>query len=165
MDRRTSLKALGSMTMGAFLLQSCHSEPHVSLLNFQLQQGDYTALDHFFQMILPIDKSNHEDRIKYVLSAIDHTYTPEDISKFIRGLEGIRGKIIQDYNLQPSSYKDVPLEEYWETFQVAKNDQAFFLSTSKELLVQYHTTTKTYSENVLRHYFMPSKYNGCTPLG
>lgn len=170
MKRRQALIGIGGLTIGAFLLQSCQSEPSIALTNLKLNKGDWTCLLHFSNMILPlgaIDKSAQDDRVRYVLQALDQTYKNETIDLFYTGLTQLRAELKEKHDANPNDMKDLPLHEYWVSYidqaEQAK-EKSVFLVELKNLLVQHYTTSKDFLESKMNYAFLPGTYQGCVSI-
>ena len=164
MDRRTALKGFAGITISAFLLQSCQTEPQVETKNIILQVGDWTTIFHFCNMIIPIESdAMARDRTTYLIKSVDNQFSPTEQKTFIHGLKQIRDYMLIEYKAKPQELKEVPLIQFWERYMAASanNDIQFCLQKMKDITIIHYTTRKAYMNEKLAYQFMPSNYIGC----
>ncbi|PHN07713.1 gluconate 2-dehydrogenase subunit 3 family protein [Flavilitoribacter nigricans] len=171
MKRRTAIRNLGLISAGFSFLPACkftESPPVYERVPLETEQ--YHLVEWLTDAILPAGEpeiSTPETTPHFVLTMLNDCYAPEDIQKYLTGLQAFATKIEEQYG---TDFKKLEPEQQLALFtEVAESEtlpeeMKYFLQTTKRLTVQHFTTSEYFLVNHMDFEFVPGHYNGCVPV-
>lgn len=143
-----------------------------------IDKNQRKMLSHLADLILPkgdLPIETPETTLDFILTQINDTFAPEDIDKYMVGLNEMSAHIKGTYNtalrrLEPSQMNDVL------SFLVARGEESrdektleqsplnFFYKTTNYLTQQHFTTSEYFLTSQMEYEFVPARYFGCVAI-
>ena len=171
MKRRTAIRNLGLISAGFSFLPACNfTEKPPVYSNVPLETEQYHLVEWLTEAILPAGEPEiitPEKTPHFVLTMLNDCYAPQDIEKYLAGLQLFDQKIQDQYS---TSFKKLEPEQQILLFtEVAESETLpeslkYFLNTTKRLTVQHFTSSEYFMINHLDFEFVPGHFDGCVPV-
>jgi hypothetical protein len=172
-NRRTALRQLVFLSVGAALLPSClhnSSKAAILLKNFTVDNDQEKLLGEFGATLIPTTSTPGAREVAahlFVLRMLDDCYSKEDQSKFMKGLEAFKKTAHTesgDSFVDSSKQQREAVLGGFESGKLGNEDAHFFYSTAKQLTIQAYTTAPFYLTKVQVYELVPGRWHGCVPV-
>lgn len=172
MKRRTAIRNLGLISAGFSFLPACNfTEKPPVYDRVPLETEQYHLVEWLTQAILPEAEepriTTPEETPHFVLTMLNDCYAPEDIEKYLTGLQLFDQKIRDQYQ---TGFKKLEPEQQILLFTEVSESETlpeslkYFLNTTKRLTVQHFTTSEYFMINHLDFEFVPGRFKGCVAV-
>lgn len=170
MKRREALQQIAVLTAAAAVLPACDFEAVPVLDNIPLERKQWRSLEWLANQILPTEDlavTTPETRTEFVLRMVNDCYEPEDIQRFVAGLQGFDQYLQDQFE---TSYKQLNEEQ---TVQLLTQLQAgegtpediqYLFETTRGLTRQHFTSSEYFMTKYLDYEFAPGRYLACVPV-
>jgi hypothetical protein len=173
MDRRSGIKNLIIISVGAALLPSCLQEERKSsltLMNIKIDKKGEGLLAELCETIIPNTATPGAKDVSaylFALMMVDDCYPSDSRDKFVKGLKGFEQLSKQKFG---ESFVKTSPEEKSQLLKAIENKNeinenvAFFYSNMKRLTIQAFTSSQYYLTKVQVYQLVPGKFYGCVPV-
>ena len=169
MKRRKAIQQIGILSASLALLPACNVETWPTYDNIPIDVSQQKLIARLTQAILPQGEtavSLPEPTPHFVLTMINDCYAPEDIQKYMIGLNIFEQYVQDDYQKnfdQLNPEQTVLLFTEISESPLLPKSVKYFLNTTKHLTVQQYTTSEYFMKNHLKFEFVPGRFHGCVP--
>lgn len=170
MKRRKALQQIAVLSAAAAVLPACDFEAVPVLDNIPLERNQWRSLEWLANKILPVDDlevSTPETRTDFVLRMINDCYEPEDIDRFVAGLQGFEQYLKDQFG---TTFKGLDEEQTAQLLtqlnegEGAPEDIQYLFHTTRGLTRQHFTSSEYFLTKYLDFEFAPGRYLGCVPV-
>src|SRR3990170_9055888 len=150
-NRRSAIRQIFCISAGALILPSCmqdKSKSSILLKNLKINAGQEKLIEELTETILPVTSTPGAKDIYahlFALRMLDDCYKKEDQQRFLSGMEQFikRSKSEFDTSFQKATpTQRQTLLKKIEADKTAKDNLAYFYSTTKQLTIQAYTTSQ-----------------------
>jgi hypothetical protein len=171
--RRTVLKRLALVSVGAALLPACfrdHPQPTVRTKNFQLDGDQEKLLEELTATIIPSGATPGAREVGapvFILKMLDDCTSAADRDKFLRGLQQLDNASRQTAGatfLKADPTQRATVLAALEMKKLPDQDLNFFYTTTKKWTIQAYTSSQYYLTRVQVYELVPGRWHGCVPV-
>ena len=170
MKRRTAVKGLMGISIGAIALHGCSTEALSQFNNFSLSSREYRSLTELSDTILPLDATltnSAEKPVDFLLRMVDVCESPESRESFTKGIKEFSSSFLRSIGSTPSEMsaeeKRVLLTSLEEDDEL-DSDLRTFYSMTKKYTIQHFTSSEYFLTNIMEFEFVPGRFIGCRPI-
>ena len=170
MQRRQALKNIALISAGIALLPACDFETWPTFDKIPLEKPQKKLINWLSDSIIPkLDKplvTTTEPTSHFVLNMVNDCYAPEDIEKYVAGMNALQIDLdqVKEINLRkltPAESDQLLIDLIAE--ESLSEEVRYFLETTRGLTIHHFTSSEYFMTNHLKFEFIPGRYNGCVP--
>lgn len=170
MKRRQALQRIAVISATAAILPACDFAPVPVLDNIPLERNQWRSLEWLANQVLPMEDlevSTPETRTDFVLRMVNDCYEPEDIERFVAGLQGFEQYLQDKFERTYKRLDEIQAAELLAELQAggsAPKEIQYFYDTTRGLTQRHFTSSEYFLTNYLDYEFAPGRYLGCVPV-
>lgn len=171
MKRRQAIQGLATISAGAFLFSSCDLfDPQPVYSNIPLKRSQRHLISQLSDAILPkqgLEIITPEPTLDFVLTMVNDCYSPEDIEKYIVGMNEFELYLEQNYKKRFDRIETALQLDILKNLDESKElslELDFFYTTTKRLTMQHFTSSDYFMTNYLDYEMVPGRYLGCVTI-
>ena len=170
MKRREALQNIAFISAGAALLPACDFASVPVYSNIPMERKQWRMVEWLSEIVLPkgeLEISTPETTSEFVLRMVNDCHEPEDIEKYVAGMQGFEQYLLETFD---SNFKR--LDEVQTTKLLSQLDESttvpedikYLYSTTRRLAQQHFTSSEFFLTEYLDFEFVPGRYLGCVPV-
>lgn len=170
MKRRTAVKGLVGISLGAITLPGCNSEPVPVFNNLRISSREYESLIELSDLILPMDPSlvsTGDKPADFILRMVDVCESPERREAYNNGLDIYTNSYRRSREVPPSDMSTADKKEYLITLEESEDledDLRSFYRMTKRYTLQHFTSSEYFLTNIMEYEFVPGRFIGCRAI-
>ena len=170
MKRREALQRIAVISATAAVLPACDFAPVPVFENIPLERQEWRSLEWLANQIIPtegLEVSTPESRTDFVLQMVNDCYRPEDIEKYVAGLQGFGNYLKEQFDATYDRLDQEQRSKLLTQLQeggVAPENVQYFFNTTRDLSRRHFTSSEFFLTNYLDYEFVPGRYLGCVPV-
>ncbi len=171
MKRRYAIKSIVAITAGAALLPSCQPDAPLPVYkNIPLDKKQRKLIEQLTDAMLPKAKTQvvvPESTTDYILTIYNDNHAPENIQKYMAGLNKFQAYLKTNYNAEfdkINKEKQAEIFAYLSAENGPSENMVYFYENTRGLAVEQFTSSEFFLKNVMEWEFAPGKFAGCAPV-
>ena len=171
MKRRKALKNIILVAAGMTAIPACDFTKYPSYGNIPLKKKQWVFIDQISQAILPYQTDRsvpmEGSATHFLLTSINDCYPPEDIGKYISGMNKFQAYVKENYTDNVKNIPPAKLDGLLQ-FMSQTNDlpeaQKYFFDTTRQLTIRHFTSSEDFMKNEMNFEFAPGRFFGCVEI-
>ncbi len=172
-NRRTALRQLALVSVGAALLPAClndHSRSALLLKNFKIDNDQEKLMEELTATLIPTTNTPGAREVSahlFTLKMLDDCYSRQDQDKFLKGMQQLddaaRVSVGKSFTTATAPQK----ESFLQTIDNGKStdeDLKFFYTTTKRLTILAYSSSPFFLTKVQIYELVPGRFHGCVPV-
>jgi Gluconate 2-dehydrogenase subunit 3 len=172
-NRRTALRQLALLSVGAALLPSCgsdHSKSAFLLKNFKIDNGQELLMEELAATLIPTTATPGAREVSahlFTLKMLDDCYSRQDQEKFLKGMrqfdDAARSSAGKSFVAAAGPQRESLLQGI-ESGKIPGEELSFFYSTNKRLTILAYSSSAFFLTKVQVYELVPGRFHGCVPV-
>ena len=172
-NRRTAIRQLTLLSVGAALLPSClhdHAGAGLSMKNFSVDGDQRQLLEELTSTLIPSTDTPGAKEVSahlFVWKMIDDCSTAADRAKFIKGMGAFDAAAKAASGKSFARCEPAQRESFLAAIEAGKTadpDLNFFYSTTKKLTILAYSSSQYFLTKIQVYEMVPSRWHGCVPV-
>ena len=174
-NRRTAIRQLAFLSVGAALLPACRddrSKPDLVLKNFKVNDKQQKLLEELTATLIPTTATPGARDVSahlFILKMLDDCSSRADQDKFFSGLKQFedeftaRSSAGKSFVASPTPQRESFLLDI-ESKKLPNEELNFFYSTAKRFTILAYSSSQFFLTKIQVYELVPGRWHGCIPV-